>query len=84
MDNIQHTMVNLKQLEAIEENEKESLTPLGQVLARLPVDVTIGKILILGTIFHILEPLLTICAALSVQSPFIRTISGFLYNFKNN
>ncbi|BDA42246.1 probable ATP-dependent RNA helicase DHX34 [Coccomyxa sp. Obi] len=50
----------------------EALTPLGSVLSCLPVDVHIGKMLILGSVFHVTDPMLTIAAALSVQSPFLR------------
>ena len=31
----------------------EKLTPIGQMLARLPVDVITGKMLIMGSIFHV-------------------------------
>ncbi|XP_004381668.1 probable ATP-dependent RNA helicase DHX34 [Trichechus manatus latirostris] len=51
----------------------EALTPIGSLLAQLPVDVVIGKMLILGSTFHLAEPMLTIAAALSVQSPFTRS-----------
>ncbi|CAL8468067.1 g7606 [Coccomyxa elongata] len=51
---------------------EEALTPLGSVLSCLPVDVHIGKMLILGSVFHVIDPVLTIAAALSVQSPFLR------------
>ncbi|KAK9901707.1 hypothetical protein WJX75_009557 [Coccomyxa subellipsoidea] len=51
---------------------EEVLTPLGSVLSCLPVDVHIGKMLILGCVFHVSDPVLTIAAALSVQSPFLR------------
>ncbi|XP_062891537.1 probable ATP-dependent RNA helicase DHX34 [Mobula hypostoma] len=53
----------------------ESLTTVGRLLAHLPVDVVIGKILILGSTFDLLEPVLTLAAALSVQSPFVRQAS---------
>ena len=33
--------------------EDESLTPIGQMLANLPVDVVIGKMLIMGSVFHV-------------------------------
>ena len=36
------------------------------------MDVHIGKMLILGCVFHVSDPVLTIAAALSVQSPFLR------------
>ncbi|XP_006142184.1 probable ATP-dependent RNA helicase DHX34 [Tupaia chinensis] len=51
----------------------EALTPIGSLLAQLPVDVVIGKMLILGSMFSLAEPVLTIAAALSVQSPFTRS-----------
>ena len=50
----------------------ERLTRLGAVLSCLPVDVHIGKLLILGAAFHMTDPILTMAAALSVQSPFLR------------
>uniref|UniRef100_A0A8C0FVZ5 DExH-box helicase 34 n=1 Tax=Chelonoidis abingdonii TaxID=106734 RepID=A0A8C0FVZ5_CHEAB len=50
----------------------ESLTPIGSLLAQLPVDVVIGKMLVLGALFGLAGPVLTVAAALSVQSPFLR------------
>lgn len=50
--------------------DDEKLTCIGKTLARLPVDITIGKMLIMGSIFHQLEPVLSLAAALSVQTPF--------------
>ncbi|KAB5574991.1 hypothetical protein PHYPO_G00215530 [Pangasianodon hypophthalmus] len=49
------------------------LTPMGNLLAKLPVDVVIGKMLVLGSLFNLVEPVLTVAAALSVQSPFLRS-----------
>ncbi|MXQ92924.1 hypothetical protein E5288_WYG017564 [Bos mutus] len=40
-------------------DSSEALTPIGSLLAQLPVDVVIGKMLILGSMFHLAEP----CAA---------------------
>ncbi|XP_031514974.1 probable ATP-dependent RNA helicase DHX34 isoform X2 [Papio anubis] len=54
-------------------DSSEALTPIGSLLAQLPVDVVIGKMLILGSMFSLVEPVLTIAAALSVQSPFTRS-----------
>lgn len=48
----------------------EKLTPLGRALARLPVDISIGKMLLMGCVFQQIQPVLTMAAALSVQSPF--------------
>lgn len=46
-----------------------SLTPLGEALSRLPVDLTIGKMLILSTVFGNVNSVLALAAVLSVQSP---------------
>lgn len=32
---------------------EEQLTPIGEMLAQLPVDVGIGKMLIMGALFHV-------------------------------
>ncbi|KAM3853474.1 putative ATP-dependent RNA helicase DHX57 isoform 1-T2 [Vipera latastei] len=50
---------------------EEKLTPLGHHLASLPVDVRIGKLMLLGTIFRCLDPALTIAASRAHKSPFI-------------
>ncbi|XP_073405442.1 probable ATP-dependent RNA helicase DHX34 [Dendrobates tinctorius] len=54
----------------------EEVTPIGNLLAQLPVDVVIGKMLILGSLFSLVEPMLTVAAALSVQSPFVRSATN--------
>ena len=36
--------------------QSECLTPLGKHLARLPVDVRLGKMLIFGALFHCIDP----------------------------
>ena len=33
--------------------EDESLTPIGLMLSKLPMDVVLGKMLIMGSIFHV-------------------------------
>lgn len=48
----------------------EDLTPLGQQLARLPLDVFLGKLILLGSIFKCLDAAITIAAILSSKSPF--------------
>ncbi|WP_218068207.1 ATP-dependent RNA helicase HrpA [Candidatus Thiosymbion oneisti] len=45
------------------------LTPLGEQLARLPVDPRIGRMLLASKDYHCLTELLIIAAALSVQDP---------------
>ncbi|XP_057466071.1 DExH-box ATP-dependent RNA helicase DExH7, chloroplastic-like isoform X1 [Actinidia eriantha] len=49
----------------------EELTPLGYHLAKLPVDVLIGKMMIYGAIFGCLSPILSVSAFLSYKSPFV-------------
>ncbi|NWY08210.1 DHX34 helicase, partial [Nothoprocta ornata] len=57
-------------------DEAEELTPIGKLLAQLPVDVVVGKVLVLGALLGLAEPALTVAAALSVQSPFLRAAPG--------
>ena len=52
------------------------LTTIGNMLSKLPVDICIGKMLIMGCLFSIVDPVLVIAAALSVQSPLTRRFSG--------
>ncbi|XP_071098755.1 probable ATP-dependent RNA helicase DHX34 [Haliotis cracherodii] len=68
MSSIETSIAFLKEQGAL--TDDEALTPTGQMLSRLPVDVVIGKMLIMGSIFHMIDPVLTIAAAMSVQSPF--------------
>ncbi|KAI0388979.1 helicase associated domain-containing protein [Xylariaceae sp. FL0594] len=48
----------------------EELTPLGFQLARLPLDVFLGKLILQGTIFRCLDMAITVAAILSSKSPF--------------
>lgn len=48
----------------------EELTPLGLQLARLPLDVFLGKLVLLGCVFKCLDAAITIAAILSSKSPF--------------
>lgn len=61
--------------------DEESLTPLGWHLACLPVDVRIGKLMLLGAIFRCLDPALTIAASLAFKSPFV---SQSIHDKKNH
>ena len=56
----------------------EKLTPLGKHLARLPVDVRLGKMLIFGCLFKCIDRILTVAASLSCQSPFSAFVNGDL------
>ncbi|XP_071768634.2 putative ATP-dependent RNA helicase DHX34 [Centroberyx gerrardi] len=68
---IQTAVTYLKQQGALD--SRSELTSIGSLLAQLPVDVVIGKMLVLGSLFNLVEPVLTVAAALSVQSPFLRS-----------
>ncbi|OAD52775.1 putative ATP-dependent RNA helicase DHX34 [Eufriesea mexicana] len=67
-ESIENSILSLKEHGALTDNEK--ITSIGKTLARLPVDITIGKMLIMGSIFHQVEPVLSLAAALSIQTPF--------------
>lgn len=67
-ENIELAIEQLKNQNALSKNEL--LTPLGKMLVNLPVDVPVGKMLIMGCLFCQVEIVLTLAAALSVQSPF--------------
>jgi ATP-dependent RNA helicase DHX57 len=49
----------------------EELTELGKLLAKLPVDARLGKLILLGQCFGALDECLTIAAALASRSPFM-------------
>ncbi|XP_071450187.1 probable ATP-dependent RNA helicase DHX34 [Hetaerina americana] len=67
-ESIENSILTLKEQGALTSNEK--LTTIGKVLSEFPVDIAIGKMLIMGSLFHQVEPVLSLAAALSVQSPF--------------
>lgn len=58
-------LVDVKALTAAEE-----LTALGRQLAKLPLDVFLGKLIIIGSIMNCLDATLTIAAILTSKSPF--------------
>jgi len=68
-DSVQAALNVLEEVGAVT-SERKFLTPLGQHLAKLPVDVRLGKMLVLGSLFQCLDKVLTIAASLSSKSPF--------------
>ncbi|OVA14228.1 Helicase [Macleaya cordata] len=66
---VQNAVEYLKIIGALD--EKENLTVLGHHLSMLPVEPKLGKMLILGAMFHCLDPVLTVVAGLSVRDPFL-------------
>ncbi|XP_063679581.1 probable ATP-dependent RNA helicase DHX34 [Bolinopsis microptera] len=57
------------QLQGALKSENE-LSSIGEVLARLPVEVALGKLLLSAAVMGVLEPALTIAAGLNIQSVF--------------
>ncbi|XP_028328850.1 ATP-dependent RNA helicase A isoform X2 [Gouania willdenowi] len=75
----------LKELDALDVNDE--LTPLGRILARLPIEPRLGKMMIIGCIFHIGDAMCTISAASCFPEPFINEGKrlGFVHrNFSGN
>uniref|UniRef100_A0A673JEF0 RNA helicase n=1 Tax=Sinocyclocheilus rhinocerous TaxID=307959 RepID=A0A673JEF0_9TELE len=59
----------LRELDALDCNDK--LTPLGRILAKLPIEPRLGKMMIIGCIFNVGDALCTISAATCFPEPFI-------------
>ncbi|XP_045695817.1 ATP-dependent RNA helicase DHX29 isoform X2 [Phyllostomus hastatus] len=70
---ISSAMHLLRRIGACEPSEPR-LTPLGQHLAALPVNVKIGKMLIFGAVFGCLDPVATLAAVMTEKSPFTTPI----------
>lgn len=66
---VQNAVQYLKTIGALD--DKENLTNLGRHLSMLPVEPRLGKMLIMGAVFHCLDPVLTAAAGLSVRDPFL-------------
>ncbi|KAI9799655.1 MAG: hypothetical protein M1833_003970 [Piccolia ochrophora] len=63
------SVVALQNLEAL--TDEEQLTPLGRLLAQLPVHPALGKMIILGVIFRCLDPILILGAASNERPLFV-------------
>lgn len=72
--NIQRAVAALVEVKAL--NTNEDITPMGRLLSKLPMDVHLGKFLLVAALFRCLDPALTIAATLNSKSPFI-TPFGF-------
>ncbi|KAJ3323750.1 ATP-dependent DNA/RNA helicase dhx36 [Blyttiomyces sp. JEL0837] len=62
--NVHQALRDLRALGAFD--EAENLTPLGKVLANLPVDPWIGKMVLEGAVFGCLDPILTVAGAMEI------------------
>uniref|UniRef100_A0A8C2ZET2 RNA helicase n=1 Tax=Cyclopterus lumpus TaxID=8103 RepID=A0A8C2ZET2_CYCLU len=62
----------LRELDALDSNDE--LTPLGRVLARLPIEPRLGKMMIMGCIFHVGDAMYAMCTISSAScfpEPFV-------------
>jgi len=67
--NIQRAVSTLVEVKALTPGEE--ITPMGRLLSKLPMDVHLGKFLLMSAIFKCLDPALTIAATLNSKSPFL-------------
>ncbi|KAF7595064.1 hypothetical protein BBP40_007467 [Aspergillus hancockii] len=72
--NIRRAIDSLKEVKAL--TNAENMTPLGMQLAKLPLDVFLGKLIIHGTFFKCLDASISIAAILSSKSPFVNTMGS--------
>ena len=70
MEAVDAAVQELKSLGALERTT-EGLTDLGKLLAKLPIDARLGKLIILGLCFGAADECLTVAAALASRSPFM-------------
>jgi ATP-dependent RNA helicase DHX29 len=66
--NIQRSVSSLIEIKAL--TSTEEITPLGRHLAKIPLDVHMGKFLLIACSLQILDSALTIAATLNSKSPF--------------
>eukprot|EP00667_Euglena_gracilis_P000506 EG_transcript_505 len=66
----------LQQLGALARDAERSLTPLGRLLAAMPIHPTLSRLLVTSALFGVLEPVATIVAILSNKSPYMRVVGA--------
>uniref|UniRef100_A0A3B3HCN0 RNA helicase n=1 Tax=Oryzias latipes TaxID=8090 RepID=A0A3B3HCN0_ORYLA len=87
VDNIVRTVLQLKEIGALsvrsdgrDQNYDGELTFLGRVLAHLPVDLRLGKMIVLGHVFGCLDECLIIGASQSLKNmfsvPYLQQLAG--------
>lgn len=72
--NIRRAIDSLKEVKAL--TNAEALTPLGMQLAKLPLDVFLGKLIIYGCFFKCLDVCVSIAAIMSSKSPFVNVMGS--------
>ncbi|XP_007247621.3 ATP-dependent RNA helicase TDRD9 [Astyanax mexicanus] len=84
LTDIKRTILQLKEMGALSVSSSSfdgDLTFLGRVLANLPVDLHLGKLIVLGHVFGCMEECLIIAASLSLKSffamPSLQQLAGY-------
>lgn len=76
LSNLRNTTLLLKEVGALRDKGQSiqecdgELTPLGRVMAALPLDIRVSKLIVLGHIFGILQDTIIIAASMSVKDIF--------------
>lgn len=56
---------------------EENLTPLGQYLAKLPLDPQAAKMVLLSAIFSCVDPVCSVAATMGFKEPFVVPVVSF-------
>ena len=87
---LQKTVVSLKEMGALLPTvqgrplwDDGDLTVMGEIIARLPVDVKLGKLIVLGHIFGVLEDSIIIASGLNGKSIFTSPFEKRVQAYKN-
>ncbi|KAL8670482.1 MAG: hypothetical protein Q9168_004984, partial [Polycauliona sp. 1 TL-2023] len=72
--NVDASIRNLQALDAL--TDEEQITPLGRLLASLPVHPALGKMIILGIIFRCLDPMLILGASAAERNIFTNPLEA--------
>ncbi|KAL8861588.1 MAG: hypothetical protein Q9178_002113 [Gyalolechia marmorata] len=72
--NVDASIMNLQALDAL--TDEEQITPLGRLLASLPVHPSLGKMIILGIIFRCLDAMLILGAAAAERQIFLNPLEA--------
>ena len=90
IENMQKTVLSLKEMGALlttvdghQSRDDGDLTVLGEIVARLPVDLRLGKLIVLGHIFNVLEEAVIIASGLNGKSIFTSPFDQRVEAYKN-
>ena len=71
---VDNSVMNLQALDALTDDER--ITPLGRLLASLPVHPSLGKMIVLGIVFRCLDPMLILGAAAGERPLFLKPLDN--------